>query len=99
MSSFYSVIALNKELKTKNNTLAKFLRCFTAHVGATQQEYALRKLGSCVCCFHVFLIKNKKTSEKIILTRSLPGGVSGFAARVGAGVDLESCVAVFDLLG
>lgn len=46
MSSFYSIIALNKELKMKNNTLAKFLQCFTAHTGATQHKYALWKLSS-----------------------------------------------------
>lgn len=37
-------------------------------------------------------------SEKIII-RSLPGGVSGFAARVDAGADLKTCVAVLELLG
>lgn len=99
MSSFYNVIALNKELKTKNNRLEKFPQCFTARVGAAQHEYALGKLSSYACCFHVFLIENKKRSERIILIRSFPGGVPGFAARVGAGVDLKSRVAVLELLG
>ena len=35
MPVFYGVIALNKELEMRNNTLAKFPRCFTARVGAT----------------------------------------------------------------
>jgi len=38
-------------------------------------------------------------SEKIILIGSLPGGVSGLAARVGAGVDPHSRVAALELPG
>lgn len=56
--SFYSAIALNEELLKKNKTLAKFPKCFTANIGATQCECALKKHSSSVCCFHVFLIKN-----------------------------------------
>lgn len=44
MSSFYCALALNKELRKKNNTLAKFLQGFNAHVGATEREHALRNL-------------------------------------------------------
>lgn len=34
MSSFYSFITLNTELKTKNIALAKFIQCFAACGGA-----------------------------------------------------------------
>lgn len=81
MSSFYSFITLNTELKMKNNVLEKFLQGFTAHGGATMHEYALCRLHSHVSCFHVFLIKHKKRSEEMVLIRSFPRRVVGVCSK------------------
>lgn len=43
MSSFYTFIVLNTELKVKNNALEKFLQYFAACGEAAQHEYMLRK--------------------------------------------------------
>lgn len=48
----------------------------------------LSKLCSHVCCFHVFVFKSKKRSEEI-LSDLFPEELLGFAARVGAEVDLR----------
>lgn len=66
-----------------------FFSAFLPMVGQHSANTPYRSFAPMCAVSMYFFIKSKKRSEEMILIRSFSRAVLGFAARVGAGVDLR----------